>query len=261
MAIVQRRLIADRQGRQREACWEVDVKVLAETQAWARDAARARLELSAMAEMYPAWTLVLGCDGKPLERPSCADIAVPWDGAWRWASDGAPVIPARGPGSNAPETPGLIGQLIAALGKRMQIGLAGAIWQGLLPAPLAGLSGVEERLGRRYPVDLIAGKPWTTVPLRLVYPADFPKSEPWAMYDSAWLSALKVRQSSTLHIYAGEGRMCLFYPGQWKRGYTAADVLSRRVVNHVYSVLKHAAGASADEAFIGRIHNEKWKPE
>jgi hypothetical protein len=155
---------------------------------------------------------------------------VPTGGAWRWASDGEPI--------------GIHGDLM---------------WQGLLPAPLGGLKQTEQKLQRKYPVEFINGNPWTTVPIRAICGPDFPRGEPWVFYDERWLKALGVQMGSAAHIL-GEGRMCLFYPGHWKRGYAVADVLSQRVVNHVYSILKMANGVSATNAFIGRIHNDIWRP-
>ncbi len=250
MTITQRRLVIDTQGRQREAVWDVDLAVLGATQRWAQDRARAERELHAMAEMYPAWTLVLGQSTQAVERPGCADVAVPTGGAWRWASDGAVVV--------QPERPGVLGKLAAALRTRTQ-GNWETLWQGLLPAPLSGLKRVAEKLRGHYPVDEIAGRPWTAAPLRVCYPCDFPQTEPAVFYEAEWLRTLGVHSGGGLHILGGH-RLCLFYPGHWKRPYTVADVLSRRVINHMYSILKHAAGANAQEAFIGRIHDEAWGP-
>jgi hypothetical protein len=38
-------------------------------------------------------------------------------------------------------------------------------------------------------------------------------------------------------------------------------VLQQRMVNHIASLLKIAAGQAPAQAFIGRIHNDDWQPE
>lgn len=234
MTITQRRIICDAQGSERDVAWDVDLSVLAASQKWATETARIDRELRAMAEMYPAWTLTLGVGAKPVTRAERTDIAVPTGGTWRWASDGAPLS-------------GVSPQSVL-------------MWEGLLPAPLGGLDRALEKLRGRYPVENIQGSPWTAVPVRLTYSLTFPRAEPEVYYDEKWLSALKIIAGASAHMYAG-GRLCLFYPGHWKIRYTAADVLSQRVINHLYSTLKIANGMSAEKAFIGRVHANEWQPE
>lgn len=231
--ITHTRWIQDRNGMSREARWDVDEKVLGAAQSWARNRAQRRRELEAMDGMYPTWSLTLARGEEIVRRPGCEDWAAPTGGAWCWASDGTPL----------PEVP-----------------RAALAWFGLLPAPLAGLPRAQGKLGVAFPIQEIDGRPWTTVPVRAIYPDGFPHSEPLLFYESQWLDALGVKQCASNHLlYAG--RMCLFYPGHWKRTYTVADVLSQRVINHVYSILKIGNGMSATKAFIGKIDNRKWKPK
>jgi hypothetical protein len=234
MATAQRRIIRDALGQEREMAWDIDFPVLAATQKWASDTARVERELRAMTEMYPAWTLTLGVGAKPVARTERTDVAVPTGGTWRWASDGAPLSSI---------TPHSV-----------------LMWEGLLPAPLGGLDRAREKLRGCFPVENIQGSPWTAVPVRLAYSQTFPRAEPDVYYDENWLSALKIFAGASAHMLAG-GRLCLFYPGHWKIRYTAADVLSQRVINHLYSTLKIANGTSAAKAFIGRVHADEWQPE
>lgn len=231
---MQRQIIRGADGREREAVWDVDFSVLAATQKWAGNAARAEREVRAMAEMYPAWVLTLAAGSKAAARAQRADVAVPTGGAWRWASDGA-LLPGGG-------------------------GEGVLLWEGLLPAPLGGLDRARKNLSGKFPVENIQNQPWTAVPVRAVYPATFPRAEIEVFYDEHWIRALKVFGGSSAHLYAG-GRLCLFYPGHWKFRYTVADVLSQRVINHLYSMLKIANGMNAEEAFIGRVHGAAWRPE
>jgi len=234
MAFTQRRMIRDAHGREREVVWDVDMSVLAATQKWARDSARLERELRAMTEMYPAWVLTNAAGAQLAEREQRADVAVPTGGAWRWASDGS---------------------LLAQTNADTVL-----MWDGLLPAPLGGLERTRKKLSGTYPVEDIRGQAWTAVPARVQYRSNFPRAEPDVSYSETWLRALQVSSSASQHLYAG-GRLCLFYPGQWKIRYTVAEVISQRVINHVYSILKIANGMSPVHAFIGRIHAEKWQPE
>lgn len=234
MPIVQRRWVRGPHGNPHEAAWEVDLEVLAATQPWARDEPRVLKEIRAMEQMYPAWTLTLAQGMEALRRSNApGDSAIPAAGAWRWASDGAEF---RRP----PYT------VLA--------------WEGLLPAPLKGLKGVAERLHGHYPVEMVQGAPWTAVPVRVAYATDYPQGQPFVFYDMRWIQTLNLPLGSAGHLLGG-GLLCLFYINQWKRTYTVADVLSQRVINHLYSTLKIAAGMNPHEAFIGRIHAEAWKPE
>lgn len=247
MAIQQRRYIRDAAGRARDAEWTLDLDVLARTQRWAQNRERLGRELIAMREMYPTWTLTLGAGKDPATRAGHADVLIPAAGAWRWASDG---LPAKD--SSLPE---LLRKALAALAGGATSGTL--LWEGYLPAPLHGLETARKKIEAKYPVEEIGGRPWTSVPIRAFYPDDYPQSEPYVFYDSLWLSNLKL--SGAAHIVS-DARLCLFYPGQWKRNYTLCDVISQRVLNHVYSVLKMGNGESSDKAFIGRIHDAKWRP-
>ena len=234
MTFTQRRMIRDAHGREREVVWDIDMSVLAETQRWAGDSARVERELGAMAEMYPSWVLTNAVGAQLAEREQRADIAVPTGDAWRWASDGS---------------------LIANMNPENAL-----MWEGLLPAPLGGLNRTRKKLSGQYPVEEIRGQAWTAVPVRVLYSSNFPRAVPDVSYSETWLRALQIASSANQHLYGG-GRLCLFYPGQWKVRYTVADVLSQRVINHVYSMLKIANGMSPANAFIGRIHAEQWLPE
>ena len=59
MAYLQKRLVSDAHGQAREVQWEMDLDVLAATQAWARRRPRLDREVSAMREMYPTWVLTV----------------------------------------------------------------------------------------------------------------------------------------------------------------------------------------------------------
>jgi hypothetical protein len=74
-----------------------------------------------------------------------------------------------------------------------------------------------------------------------------------------WLDALGLPRGSAAHHLVG-GQACLYAYGQWQATPIHA-VLQQRVVNHLASLLKIAAGQRPERAFIGRIHYEEWRPD
>ena len=97
----------------------------------------------------------------------------------------------------------------------------------------------------------VGGLVYLLVPLAVVYPAEWPSVEPGVYYAPKWLTTLGCRANGSYHLVGG-GRACLFGWGQW-RPMSVAAVLQQRVVNHVVSLLKIAAGMAPDKAFIGRV--------
>jgi hypothetical protein len=98
----------------------------------------------------------------------------------------------------------------------------------------------------------IGGLVYLLVPLAVVYPGEWPSVEPAVHYAPAWLAALGMPLGNGSYHLVGNGRACLFGWGQW-RSMSVAAVLQQRVVNHVVSLLKIAAGMAPDKAFIGRV--------
>jgi hypothetical protein len=130
------------------------------------------------------------------------------------------------------------------------------MWVGQLPVlarPEA--SFIARRAALRaagYGETEVGGLVYLLVPLAVFYPTEWPSLEPGVYYALEWLAALGLPLADgRLHLI-GRGRACLFGWGQW-RPMSVAAVLQQRVVNHVVSLLKIAAGMQPEDAFIGRV--------
>jgi hypothetical protein len=140
----------------------------------------------------------------------------------------------------------------------------GLLWLGHLPS----LARPERTFQRRREALRRAGFPevktdaatFLLVPLMVVYPGEWPNIQPVVRYARRWLDALDLPSSSGVHHLIQGGRACIFSWGQWVAMPVHA-VLQQRMVNHVASLLKVAAGQPPQQAFIGRIHRERWQPE
>jgi len=215
--------------------WPVDVHTAAAVAAWAARAPEALLaDLAGMAEYFPHWLLVGGLGGRPLRCRGCAAFHIPTSGAIR--------CPGCGAAAHAD----------------------GLLWVGHLPA----LARPEPAFARRRAALQAAGfaeasagdAAYLLVPLGVAYPAEWPNVEPAVRYAGRWLDALGLPRASAGHHLIGAGQACIFAWGQWSAMPIHA-VLQQRVVNHVASLLKIAAGQPPAQAFIGRIHHGDWQPE
>jgi hypothetical protein len=187
-----------------------------------------------MAEYFPHWILA-GSNGGRLARCSrCAALCVPSDGALRCVCC-----------AEAGQADGLL-------------------WLGHIPT----LARPESEFARRQRALLEAGfaqveaggAVYLLGPLTVLYPAEWPNVKPVMRYAARWLDALGLPRNSSAHHLVNNGRACIFAWGQW-RAMPVHAVLQQRVVNHIASLLKIAAGQSPSQAFIGRIHSRAWRPE
>jgi hypothetical protein len=207
--------------------WQVDRVAAGQVMPWvAREPKVWAADLAAMAAHFPHWALVGGeghqpggcrCGGGPL---------APIQGALRCASCGA------------------AGQASTLL------------WVGHLPV----LARPEPSFGVRrqalraagFAETNVGGLVYLLVPMCVVYPREWPGLEPVVHYAPAWLRALQLPEASGAHHLYFQGRACLFGFGQW-RPMTVAAVLQQRVLNHLVSLLKVAAGVAPTQAFIGKV--------
>jgi hypothetical protein len=205
--------------------WVVDEAAAVQVMNWVRREPKVwRADLEAMATHFPHWALVAGNGSQPV-RCLC----------------GAPLAPQDG------------GLRCILCGK---VGEANALlWVGQLPV----LARAEATFSTKRAALQTAGFGETEVgglvyllaPLVVVYPAEWPSVEPWVYYAPKWLETLGLPLANGAYHLVGGGRACLFGWNQW-RPMTIAAVLQQRVVNHVVSLLKIAAGMPPQTAFIGR---------
>jgi hypothetical protein len=215
--------------------WPVDTNAAAAAAPWAaRAPAALAADLAGMAEYFPHWLLVGAAGGRALRCRRCLVFLAPTGGAIRCPSC-----------SDAQLANGLL-------------------WVGHLPA----LARPEPAFARRRAALQAAGfaeaaagdVAYLLVPLAVVYPGEWPSVEPSVRYAGRWLDTLGLPRGSAAHHLIGDGQACLFAWGQWSAQPIHA-VLQQRVVNHVASLLKIAAGQSPAQAFIGRIHHDDWEPQ
>jgi hypothetical protein len=190
-----------------------------------REEAAWRADLEAMAMHFPHWALVGGSGS----QPACCGC-------------GGPMAP----------TGGALRCVICG-----KAGWADALmWVGQLPvlarpeASFAAGRGALQAAG--FGETEVGGLLYLLVPLVLAYPAEWPSLEPGVFYVPKWLTTLGLPLADGTYHLVGGGRACLFGWGQW-RPMSVAAVLQQRVVNHVVSLLKIAAGMAPGKAFLGRV--------
>lgn len=206
--------------------WVVDGAAAGQVMRWVRREPAAWLaDLEGMARHFPYWVLVGGRGSQPV-RCAC----------------GGPLVPQKG------------GLRCVLCGKAGQAD--GLMWAGQLPV----LARPDDSfMARRKALTTagfaeteVGGLVYLLVPLVVVYPGEWPSLEPGVYYAPEWLTAIGLPQANgSYHLVSG-GRACLFGYNQW-RPMSVAAVLQQRVVNHVVSLFKIAAGMSPHRAFIGRV--------
>jgi hypothetical protein len=213
----------------REVSWNVDPRAAARAAAWAaRKLQTLESDLAGMAAYFPHWLLVGGVDGRPAYCDTCHALVAPMEGAMR------------------------------CVVCRAERAVAGLLWVGQLPVAArteavfaarrdalraAGFAEIHSQ-----GIDLLL------VPLRVIYPAEWPNVEPGVHYAPKWLDALGLPRANANYHLVGESRACLFGWGQW-RAMAIHEVIQQRVVNHVVSLLKIAAGMAPERAFAGRVEH------
>ena len=206
--------------------WVVDGEAAGQVMSWVRrEGAAWQADLEAMATHFPHWALV-GCNGTQPVRCPCGGPLAPMKGALRCV---------------------LCGKAGSA---------TSLMWVGQLPV----LARAEPSFGERraalkragFAETEVGGLVYLLVPLMVTYPVEWPSLEPGVYYAQNWLTTLGLPVANGLYHLVSGGRACLFGWGHW-RPMTVAAVLQQRVVNHVVSLLKIAAGMTPDQAFIGRV--------
>ncbi len=218
-----------------EHTWVVDCMAAGEVAEWARRSPEIlNRDLEGMARYFPHWLLAGATNGRPARCVHCGGLCVPARSAIRCAIC-----------STAGQADGLT-------------------WVGHVPALQRTERPFKARLKALRKAGFAevetAGSGYLLVPLTIIYPGEWPHLEPAVRYSKRWLEALGLPHSSAAHHLVGSGQACLFAWGQW-HALAIHELLQQRVVNHVASLLKIAAGQTPQQAFIGRIHHDDWQPE
>ncbi|HMP42174.1 MAG TPA: hypothetical protein PKA05_17480, partial [Roseiflexaceae bacterium] len=215
--------------------WQVDPAAGATCMPWAsRDPAALAADLHGMAEFFPSWILTAGHAGRPIHCSVCRLPIVPHNGALRCP---------------------------ACHTERVADPL---LWIGQLPAiarPEAPFARARNALRAAGFAEVHTnGIDYLLVPFCISYPSEWPNTEPTVRYATRWLTALGMPHYSAAHHLIGAGTACLYAWGQW-RATTIDSVVQQRLVNHLASLLKIAAGIPPQAAFIGRDHHQPWSPQ
>jgi hypothetical protein len=215
--------------------WPLDLEAAAGVMRWAKRRPEAlTADLEGMGRYFPSWMLIGASGGRTASCAICHMPCVPTDNAIRCPLCGA------------------------------QAQADGLIWVGLLPA----LARPEEvfqlrRLALRdagFDEVATANGDYLLIPLSVSYPAEWPNVEPSVRYAPRWLTAAGLPTASAAYHLIGNGQACIYAYHQWQAA-PVHTVLQQRMVNHAASLLKIAAGQSPQQAFIGRIHHDRWEPE
>ena len=214
--------------------WQVDTPAAGQVMAWVRrNPAAWAVDLREMKASFPRWVLVGSQDQQPSLCAACGNLVAP-------QRDGLCCVACGRPGA-----------------------ATHLAWLGQLPVLARPEAEFAPRRAALHAAGfgevVVGGLAYLLVPLVLVYPTEWPLQEPAVTYAPAWLQALGLASAGSFyHLYWG-GRACLFATGQW-RPMPVAAVLQQRVVNHVGSLLKIAAGMEPGVAFIGRVEHAAWQP-
>lgn len=214
---------------QSDLAWPVDPTAAAKVAKWVKrkpDVFAA--DLAGMADYFPHWYLAASQNGQPQRCPACF----------------APIIPTAGD-LRCPQC-------------HQAQPADGLIWLGHIPV----LARPEPEFQRHLPALEAAGFPSTAiegatyllVPLLVSYPATWPNTQPEVRYPPRWLKALGLPLSNGNYHLIGQGKACIFLYNDW-HAMPIHAVLQQRVINHILSLLKVAAGQNPTQAFIGMGHH------
>lgn len=215
-----------------EHTWQLDLQAAGALQGWSRRAeALLAQEVAEMAEHFPHWLLVAGRNGRALRCQHCPEPLI--------FADSAARCPACQRAATLPND-------------------ASLLWIGQLPTLVRNAPALERRLPALaeagYPTIAAGEARYLLASLSVSYPDDWPQREPAVRYAPGFLPLLGIAEtvSGSTHMLS-DRQACLYASGQW-RGSSVRVVLQQRVVNHLASLVKIAAGVPPAEAFIGRIH-------
>ncbi len=211
---------------QRDYSWRIDATAAASAAAWV--AAKPHVwqaDLQGMATYFPHWLLVGGRAGRPLQCATCH----------------APIVP--------------LSAALRCLLCQQPHTCDNLFWVGQIPALARPETHFQQRQAdlrqAGFAEVTIAQQTYLLVPLTVSYPQQWPNQEPLIAYSPRWLRTLGLPTSSAAHHLISNGRACIFGYADWV-AQPIHSVLGQRMLNHITSLLKIAAGQSPAHAFIGR---------
>jgi hypothetical protein len=208
--------------------WAVDLLAAAR----AADVPVERLQRDAtdMAQHFPRWLLVLVRDGQPLQC-RCHGLYVFDQGTGR----GARCVLCEKPSAEP---------------------RARAGWFGVLPPiGIDGLATIKDAIVARPPRRHVVGRraalgTFMLVPLVVQYGAQ--ALDVYYLPEFREIPGVPKDEYSHAFHMIGQGRMCLFAPGEWRAEMTCREVLQQRAFPHVIKFLNYANGKKDAFAIVTR---------
>lgn len=202
--------------------WNVDVKALKSVRGndWVEDYPRLiQTDLEQMAETFPHWFLTVGHSVNPIACPSDGDYFIPKDGRLQCVNCAQAIS----------QTPSCL------------------IWTGMLPVQIAGAEKVSRHIRRLIEREEIRlpyvgdESIFLLVPIKIIYPSNWPNSQPSAYYSKEFFHSLGVSPPGVSHAHHmnGDLKMCLFL--NWHQ-MTIREVIQNRIAPHALAQVKIANG-------------------
>lgn len=210
-------------GRPQERRWEVDFSPLVGIQGneWIEEYPQLlQRDLQEMQQAFPHWFLVAGNANTPASCAIDRDFIIPSNGALR---------------------------CVKCLNEHEKAATS-IIWIGMLPVQITGAKKLETRIrsliGRReMTIPYIdRGGIFYILPMaKIVYPTNWPNSQPEAHYMPGFFETLdlSIGGASHAHHMVSSSKMCLF--SSWHQ-MSIRDVLQNRVLPHALAQVKIANG-------------------
>jgi hypothetical protein len=199
--------------------WTVDVRAAARRAGMPE--ARMADEVAQMAQYFPRWLLTVAV-GRELHRCRTCQAVLVFD-------DGLRCVECQHADKTAPPA-------------------ARVAWFGVMPpVGIDGLPQVKASLSRGAPAHHVMGTReglgvFLLVPLVAAYPPGFPATPVDVSYLREFSQLAPTEQVSHTFHMLGQGRMCLFAPGEWYPAMTAREVLQQRGYPHLIKFLNYANG-------------------
>lgn len=211
------------------ARWPVDLGAAARSAGVTVE--RMTREATEMARHFPRWLLVLVREGQPVTC-RCDGLLV-FDRGARCVACAKPAKEIKG---------------------------ARAGWFGVLPPiGIDGLTRIKDAIVAKPPKRHVVGTrdalgTFLLVPLVVQYPGAYPRDPVDVYYLPEFRDIPGVPRDEYSHTFhmIGEGRMCLFAPGEWRDDLSCREVLQQRAYPHVIKFLTYANGKKDAFAIVTR---------
>lgn len=210
-------------GRAEERIWQVDPRAAITIRGndWLeRFPQLLTKDIQEMEQSFPRWILVAGNGATPAACPNDGEYIILKDGAMQ----------------------------CVLCGEAFRSQPSSLIWTGLLPVQITGAARVEERIRRKIREGNMRlghldreNALFLFVPIKVVYPSNWPNSAPEGHYIAGFFEALGINvggASHTHHMNSGS-KICMF--SSWHQ-MSIREVIQNRIVPHALAMVTIADG-------------------